>query len=233
MSQGSIVIKGIRQGLLVRLGGASWEAALDELVERIEATPSFFRDSRIALDVGPRELGRGELEQARALLAERRVELWAVLSTSSVTQLVAHDMGLVVDLELPARQAAARQRAAAAGPVADGLVVRRTVRSGQVLRHASDVLIIGDVNPGAEVIAGGDIVVWGRVRGILHAGAMGDEGAVICALDLGATQVRIAGHIARAPEARPARPLPEMASVRDGQIVVVPWRGSELERSSA
>jgi septum site-determining protein MinC len=233
VSQGSIVIKGIRQGLLVRLGDAGWAAALDELIERVDATPAFFRDSRVALDVGPRELGRGELERARALLAERRVELWAVLSTSSVTQLVAHDLGLVVDLELPSRRTSVRAREAAAEPAADGLVVRRTVRSGQVLRHASDVVIIGDVNPGAEVIAGGDIVVWGRVRGILHAGAMGDEGAVICALDLGATQVRIAGHIARAPEARPAKPVPEIASVRDGQIVVVPWRGSDLERSAA
>ena len=70
MSQGSIVIKGIRQGLLVRLGDAGWAAALDELIERVDATPAFFRDSRVALDVGPRELGRGELERARALLAE-------------------------------------------------------------------------------------------------------------------------------------------------------------------
>jgi septum site-determining protein MinC len=86
-------------------------------------------------------------------------------------------------------------------------------------------VIIGDVNPGAEVVAGGDIVVWGKVRGLTHAGALGDDNAVICALDLAPTQLRIGGHIARSPEERQGRPVPEKASVRDGQIVAVPWPG--------
>jgi septum site-determining protein MinC len=86
-------------------------------------------------------------------------------------------------------------------------------------------VIIGDVNPGAEVVAGGDIVVWGRARGLVHAGALEDENAVICALELAPTQLRIASHIARSPEERPAQPVPERASVRDGQIVAVPWPG--------
>jgi septum site-determining protein MinC len=98
------------------------------------------------------------------------------------------------------------------------------------LRHGGDIAIIGDVNPGAEVIAGGDIVVWGRVRGILHAGAFGDESAVICALDLSPMQLRIAGHIALSPEEKRGTPVPEMASVRSGQIEAVPWRGGERGR---
>ncbi|MBS3784235.1 MAG: septum site-determining protein MinC, partial [Anaerolineae bacterium] len=78
---------------------------------------------------------------------------------------------------------------------------------------------------GAEVVAGGDIVVWGRVRGLIHAGALGDEDAVICALELSPTQLRIGSHIARSPEERPRQPVPETASVRNGQIVAVPWPG--------
>jgi septum site-determining protein MinC len=84
-------------------------------------------------------------------------------------------------------------------------------------------VVIGDVNPGAEVIAGGDIVVWGRVRGLVHAGALGDEGAVICALDLAPTQLRIAGTIARSPEERRRKPVPEIATAQEGHIVAVPW----------
>jgi septum site-determining protein MinC len=103
------------------------------------------------------------------------------------------------------------------------LVVRRTLRSGQSLRHPGHIVVIGDVNPGAEVVAGGDIVVWGRVRGMVHAGALGDEGAVICALDMAPTQLRIAGRIARSPEERRRKPVPEVASVHDGQIVAIPW----------
>jgi septum site-determining protein MinC len=110
-------------------------------------------------------------------------------------------------------------------PFAEGLVVRRTLRSGQNVRHPGHVVIIGDCNPGAEIVAGGNIVVWGRVRGMVHAGAMGDEEAVICALDLAPTQLRIAGHIARSPEEQRHQPIPEMASVHEGQIVAVPWHG--------
>jgi septum site-determining protein MinC len=86
-------------------------------------------------------------------------------------------------------------------------------------------VVIGDVNPGAEVVAGGDIVVWGRARGLVHAGALGDEGAVVCALDLAPMQLRIAGAIARSPEERRREPVPETAALREGQIVAAPWHG--------
>lgn len=105
-----------------------------------------------------------------------------------------------------------------------GILVRRTLRSGQVVQHPGHVVVIGDVNPGAEIIAGGDVVVWGKLRGIVHAGATGDDGAVVCALSLAPLQLRIGSHIARAPEGREDLPQrPEMASVQDGEIVAEPW----------
>jgi septum site-determining protein MinC len=241
----AITIKGIRQGLLVALGKESgpqqsWSEELDALATRLSDNPAFFRGGRVALDVGPRELGRSEIEKARTLLARHEVELWAVVSTSPATEAAAQGLGLVIDLgpthprrpdhaakedsgEEPKADA---KEAAKEGeePTTEGMVVRRTLRSGQSLRHPGHIVVIGDVNPGAEVMAGGDIVVWGRVRGIVHAGALGDEGAMICALDLAPTQLRIAGHIARSPEDKRRKPTPEMASVRDGRIVAVPWR---------
>jgi septum site-determining protein MinC len=107
---------------------------------------------------------------------------------------------------------------------APGILVRRTLRSGQVVQHPGHVVVIGDVNPGAEIIAGGDVVVWGKLRGIVHAGAIGDDGAVVCALSLAPLQLRIGSHIARAPEGREDLPeRPEIASVQDGEIVAEPW----------
>ena len=107
---------------------------------------------------------------------------------------------------------------------ASGTLVRRTLRSGQVVQHPGHVVVIGDVNPGAEIIAGGDVVVWGKLRGIVHAGAIGDDGAVVCALSLAPLQLRIGSHIARAPEGREDLPeRPEIASVQDGEIVAEPW----------
>jgi septum site-determining protein MinC len=101
---------------------------------------------------------------------------------------------------------------------------QRTLRSGQSIRHPGHVIVIGDVNPGAEIVAGGHVVVWGKLRGTVHAGATGDEAALICALHLAPTQLRIAGHITRSPEERRRESTAEVAVVRDGQIVAIPWK---------
>jgi septum site-determining protein MinC len=84
------------------------------------------------------------------------------------------------------------------------------------------VVVIGDANPGSEIVAGGDVVVWGRLRGMVHAGAEGDDSAVVCALDLDPTQLRIAGQIAVTPKRR-SKPQPEIARLVDGQVVAEPW----------
>ncbi len=225
MNPDKITIKGIRQGLLITLGEGEWNPALRALEVRLSASPSFFNGGRVALDVGTRELSHAEIQAAQELLAHHQVELWALVSAAPATEQAAQEMGLVIELG-PATPREPDSASVEEGtPHLEGLVVRRTLRSGQRLRHPGHVVVIGDVNPGAEIVAGGDIVVWGRVRGVVHAGALGDEGAVICSLDLAPTQLRIAGHIARSPEEKRRKPAPEMASVRDGQIIAVPWRG--------
>jgi septum site-determining protein MinC len=97
-----------------------------------------------------------------------------------------------------------------------------TLRGGQVLHHAGNIVVVGDVNPGAELIATGDILVFGRLAGIAHAGAQGDEAARIYALDLAPTQLRIATYIAAEGETKRRRaPIPEAALARDGRIVIL------------
>jgi septum site-determining protein MinC len=113
-------------------------------------------------------------------------------------------------------------------PDADAaLLVQRTLRSGQVLRHHGHLTIIGDVNPGAEVVASGSIVVWGRLRGTAHAGALGDAEAVVCALELAPTLLRIADALARPPGSRPSGP--EMARITSKGIEVEPWESSKRQ----
>ena len=237
MDPEAITIKGIRQGLLVtlpqHLANEDWRAELDTLDTRLGANPAFFRGGRVALNVGSRELDHSDLMQARTLLTRHQVELWAVVGTSKETEAAAQELGLVIDLgpsRPPAPEAAPEDETEGASgkseepPISEDLVVRRTLRSGQSLRHPGHVVVIGDVNSGAEVVAGGDIVVWGRVRGVVHAGALGDEGAIICALDLAPTQLRIASYIARSPDDKRRKPVPEVASVHDGHIVAESWK---------
>jgi septum site-determining protein MinC len=110
-----------------------------------------------------------------------------------------------------------------------------TLRGGQTLHHTGNIVVVGDINPGAELIATGDILVFGRLAGIAHAGAQGDEGARIYALDLAATQLRIATYIAAEEGAKPpSAPRAEAAVARNGKIVVLPLDAlGRLERSGA
>jgi septum site-determining protein MinC len=97
-----------------------------------------------------------------------------------------------------------------------------TLRGGQTLHHTGNIVVIGDVNPGAELVATGDIVVFGRLAGIAHAGAGGDENARIFAVQLAPTQLRIARFIASDDRATArGAACPEAAVVRDGQIVAL------------
>ncbi len=80
------------------------------------------------------------------------------------------------------------------------LYVQRTLRSGQSLKSDGNIVIIGDVNPGAEIIAKGDITVWGVLGGIAHAGSDGNNYSRIRALKLHAIQLRIGDIFARRPD---------------------------------
>ncbi len=216
----SISIKGIRDGLLITLPEGSWPEVQAALLGTIDQQGAFFRGARVALQLGERELGAAELGALRDHLSEREVQLWAVLSESEATRAAAADFGLATALT---SGAAAEERAPATDLPADSAVlVARTLRSGHRLHHTGHVVVIGDVNPGAEIVAGGNVVVWGRLRGVVHAGAAGDSEAVVCALDLSPTQLRIADHIAVSPERR-GKARPEIAFVRDGQLVAESW----------
>jgi septum site-determining protein MinC len=98
---------------------------------------------------------------------------------------------------------------------------RGTVRGGQALHHVGNIVVVGDVNPGAELVATGEILIFGRLAGVAHAGAQGDETARVYALDLDATQLRIATFIAADAKDATRAARPEAALVRGGQIVVV------------
>lgn len=223
-----ITIKGIREGLLVTVSDAEgWPEASQALLARIDQTADFFKGARLALGVGARALSAADLGRLRDTLADRQVSLWAVLSESPLTQKTAQSLGLNVALPTSTPQAVQTEvEVDSEESGEDAVLVRRTLRSGRSIRHRGHVVVIGDVNPGAEVVAGGDIVVWGRLRGIAHAGADGNSETVVCALDLSPTQLRIANHIAISP-ARKGEPKPELARVKNGQIVAERWKTGE------
>jgi septum site-determining protein MinC len=219
----SVNIKGTKDGLLVTLGEGELASLLAELEERLSGTASFFKGGQVALAVGQRELSSEEIGHIKALLARNEVALGTVISEVPVTRAAARRLGLETKHSL--RRPEPRPERRAEEEFSEGILARGTLRSGQVIRHPGHVVVIGDVNAGAEVIAGGDIVIWGRLRGTVHAGATGDDQTIVCALDLAPTQLRIGKHIARPPEGKPRRrTIPEVASVQEGKIIVEAWR---------
>lgn len=101
--------------------------------------------------------------------------------------------------------------------------VKKTVRSGQRLEYPGNIVIIGDVNSGAEVYAAGNIIVLGQVKGSLFAGCNGNENAIISAMELTPQIIRIADLITRSPEDLDKPRYPEVAKIKNGNIVVEPY----------
>lgn len=123
---------------------------------------------------------------------------------------------------LPAGEAALNPRRRT-----EALVLKTTCRSGEVIRYPGDVVALADVNPGAEIIADGDIIVFGALRGLAHAGAAGDLKATIIALNLESSRIQIGPHIGEAPRAarqsKTHRTTPQVAYVRRRSIFVAPF----------
>jgi septum site-determining protein MinC len=219
-----LAIKGIRDGLLITVPAGDWTEVLPNLLETIQQQQDFFRGARLALQIEDRELSAAELGHLRDMLAEEEITLWAILTTSDTTKIAAADLGLAQ--ELSKKSSAEDEEGLPLESRLQGeeaVLVERTLRSGHNIRYAGHVIILGDVNPGAEIISGGHVIVWGRLRGTVHAGAGGDESATVCALDLSPTQLRIAGQIAVSPSRR-SKTMPEIACIRDGQLVAEPWQ---------
>ena len=107
------------------------------------------------------------------------------------------------------------------------LYINQTLRSGQTVSYDGNILIIGDAHPGSEIVAGGDITVWGILGGIAHAGSQGNVTSKVRALKLNAIQLRIAGLYARrndtlnVPYVQKTNEFtPEEAQIEDGKIVI-------------
>jgi septum site-determining protein MinC len=241
-----VSIKGTRSGLRLTLEPETpFSELLNALADRLAESPSFFRGASLAVDTSHRALRVSERMQLEDLLA-----LYQMSVTSSDSGPLgpgsdaAHDQrndvvtgsGMSIHKTHPLSEPSQRitQDMAVAPRGAreseDTLFLRRTVRSGQAIHHPSNVVVLGDVNPGAEIIAGGDIIVWGVLRGLVHAGYPDNENALVCSLQLVPVQLRIAHLLSRPPEGFEAQTRPEIAAIRQGQIVVETWVSGRAPR---
>lgn len=199
MSQKMVVIKGTRDGISIILRRRSdFETIRDTILEKLQKGGDFFKGGEARLLVKEGYISQEEMEQLETMLKEYGLNL-------------KKDHPLyTISFPTP--------------PLPETLILKKTLRSGQRISYGGNVVVIGDVNPGGEVIAKGDILVFGALRGMAHAGAEGDANSIVAAYRLQPTQLRIAGVIARPPEGKSAVPqVPEVARLKDGVIVIEPY----------
>ena len=225
MQAQEIEIKGIKNGILIELKEGEWEEQKDALLSHIDDNLAFFKSARLVLDVGDLSINSPALSSLRNTLSDRDIRLKAVLSTSLVTERASQNLGLEIKLD----ESSPEPEKAPINSMLDGdeaIFLHRTLRSGHKVKYQGHIVVLGDVNPGAELIAGGNIIVWGRLRGVAHAGAGGDTSAVVCSLDLSPTQLRISDKISVSPP-RKGKTRPEIAYLEDGQVTARDWAAGQ------
>ncbi len=218
-------------------GRADWWSILQELkcrlswVTREKNTPTALRGegTRVELIAPKSVLDEKQLQTLRDTLGEFALKLELVRTSIRQTAIAAWEVGYSVKQEKSEQPGPDINLSAIGAPgIIDGgcaptelkepLYLQTTLRSGIEVRHESTIVIWGDLNPGSAAIAAGDILVWGRLRGIAHAGSLGNRSRRIVALKMEPTQLRIADTIARAPESNPEQLDPEVAYIGSSGI---------------
>ncbi|ABB15533.1 septum site-determining protein MinC [Carboxydothermus hydrogenoformans] len=200
-----VQIKGTPKGLLVMLNSQDFALLKASLIEKMEKAKGFFKGAKYTImyndDISLTNAEKEELEaicNRYGLIAESFS--LPMSKTGELLKNIATSLETVEGEECE--------------------IVLKNFRSGQTYFSNKSLLILGDVNPGAEIISHGNIIVWGSLRGIAHAGYPNNEKAQVIAINLVPAQIRIGKFVTRAQENPGNRPYPEKARVEDGQVII-------------
>ncbi|MEG5037159.1 septum site-determining protein MinC [Microcoleus sp. AT3-D2] len=207
---------------------STWTELWQQLKVRLNAGERFWQpNAEVQLMGNDRLLDIRQLQEIASALLEVELQLKRVHTSRRQTAVAAATAGYCVEQQPPV--SSLNKAAEKPQSLAEPLYLQMTVRSGVEIRHPGTVVLLGDVNPGGSVIAGGDILVWGRLRGVVHAGAGGNTKSVIMTLQMEPMVIRIAKYVARGPETSPAQFFPEVAYVTPQGIRI--GRASDFDKS--
>ncbi|MEH1855674.1 MAG: septum site-determining protein MinC [Nostoc sp.] len=207
----------------------TWSDIWQQIRQRLSAGDRFrISNTPVHLMAQDRLVDARQLQELAEALSEVQLRLISVSTSRRQTAIAAVTSGYSVEQLQPVTSLSS-EPAATAIPQEDALYLEMTVRSGVEIRHPGTVILLGDLNPGGIVIADGDIIIWGRLRGIAHAGAGGNSECLIMALQMEPTQLRIADAVARAPEKPPMQFSPEVAHITPQGIRIA--RATDFSRN--
>ena len=216
MSQ-PVVLKSNRYGINLILDADMPFGQLEEaILEKFRESEKFFKNAKIAISF-----------EGRRLSQEEEFSILDMIAKNTSIQVIC-----VVDQDEMREQMYKEKIDTYYQDVADntGEFYKGTLRSGQVLKCDTSIVIIGDVNPGAKIIAKGNIVILGSLKGNAYAGAAGDESCFVTALDMDPVQIKIGNVIGRSADRGPWEAIrnrhrtmdPQIALVSKGNIMIEP-----------
>jgi septum site-determining protein MinC len=191
-----------------------WDDLWEQLQQRLQGSRRFWQPlARVHLIAHDRLIDARQLQAINNALLDVQLQLHLVATSRRQTAVAAATAGYSVTQQTKILPLTPPPAQPPTPLLAEPLYLHMTVRSGMDIRHQGTIVIMGDVNPGGEIFAAGDIIIWGRLRGMAHAGYPNNPQCLIMALQMEPTQLRIADRVARAPENPPPQFEPEIAYV--------------------
>jgi len=212
--ENSVVFKGTTNGINIWLDDVSLDLLKEALRSKAHEAKTFFKDAETAITFSGRTLNK---EEEAVMLEIIYKETNLNISVTEPTDAVA-SKGASFRLGL-APTSVEQSRSEQLTYYYEG-----ALRNGQSIRYNGSVVVLGDANPGSEIIAKGNIIVMGALKGLVHAGCTGDTYSYVCALRLSPTQLRICDIITHIPEEKKSKNknTPSYAFLQDSIIYIAP-----------
>jgi septum site-determining protein MinC len=221
MQEAQISFKGTVNGLTIILREEDeFEAIINQLEDKVKSAGKFFKGATLSVLYRGKELTKTEEDKIYDLLSQKSGANILSLNKETVESNSETNIQNVQYQPPKLKMNDHFFKGIDQGPTK---FHRGTVRSGQLVSYAGNLVIVGDVNPGGEVVANGNVVVLGALKGMVHAGADGNRDAIVIALNLQPMQLRIADVITRSPDGDDGSTAinPEVASVKDDRVIIV------------
>lgn len=191
-----------------------WQRIVDDFKIRLQKIDKSWQwGTKAHLQSQDRLLDTRQISELKAILEQIGLTIDLILTRRRQTAVAASSAGYSVQQETIPDSLMDVKDLSQTQDLAEPLYLKNTIRSGVEICHPSSVIILGDVNPGANILASGDVFIWGTLKGIAHAGYMGNRQGLIMALKLEATQLRIADLVARIPDNPPSQSMAEVAYI--------------------
>src|SRR5699024_10788652 len=213
-----ITFKGINDGVYLEINSSDFDLVLEVLNKKLKESSEFFKGAKF-VGVRSKSLDEEQILEINIILKYKynlNIPLNKILKMIKESKLIKNG-GESIDLVSDDIRSKDLY-------IVESKFVHRTLRSGQAIEHDGNIVVIGDVNPGALLKATVSIIVLGNLRGVAHAGSDGDMNSIIAAYNLSPNQLRIGNVIVRAPdEDIPEYKSPEIAKVYKNEVIIEPY----------